>query len=202
MMKYDTIQKKLYKDVAYIEYGIVNGNNTIVFIKVGQDGSIFGYQNKYLDIAFELNRKHGYTVIVSSNPFDGSNPLDFDLENISEYCKKNSIKNYRIFFMGHSNGAKIGNIWGYKYKKIKKMLLINSPIFINWLNQKEGLKQIIDKDVLIVYGDKDQSYRYVELYNPLLNNQIKLKVVNNADHDFTGLLSEFKNLAYDFFKED
>ena len=69
MMKYDTIQKKLYKDVAYIEYGIVNGNNTIVFIKVGQDGSIFGYQNKYLDIAFELNRKHGYTVIVSSNPF-------------------------------------------------------------------------------------------------------------------------------------
>ena len=29
-----------------IDYGIVNGNNTIVFIKAGQDGSLYGYNNK------------------------------------------------------------------------------------------------------------------------------------------------------------
>ena len=33
-----------------IQYGIVNGSNTIVFIKVGANGSMYGYENKYLQI--------------------------------------------------------------------------------------------------------------------------------------------------------
>lgn len=51
-----------------IEYGIIHGNNTIVFIKVGLKGSIYGYKNKYLRIAKKLNKEHGCTVIVASNP--------------------------------------------------------------------------------------------------------------------------------------
>ena len=35
-----------------IDYGIVEGNNIIVFIKAGQDGSLYGYQNKYIKMAF------------------------------------------------------------------------------------------------------------------------------------------------------
>ena len=50
-----------------IEYGIIHGNNTIVFIKVGLKGSIYGYKNKYLRIAKKLNKEHGCTVIVASN---------------------------------------------------------------------------------------------------------------------------------------
>lgn len=29
-----------------IEYGIINGNNTIVFVKTGLEGSCYGYENK------------------------------------------------------------------------------------------------------------------------------------------------------------
>ncbi len=33
-----------------IEYGIIDGNNTIVFIKAGLEGSCYGYENKYVRI--------------------------------------------------------------------------------------------------------------------------------------------------------
>ena len=45
-MKYDKVFTKEFKDIATIEYGAIKGNNTIVFIKVGQDGSIYGYEDK------------------------------------------------------------------------------------------------------------------------------------------------------------
>ena len=46
-----------------IDYGIVEGNNIIVFIKAGQDGSLYGYQNKYIKMARRLNKKYGCSVI-------------------------------------------------------------------------------------------------------------------------------------------
>ena len=73
---YDKIIHSQFEDIAIIDYGIIKGNGTIVFIKAGQDGSMYGYQNKYLKIADNINKKFGYTVICSSNPFDGTNPLD------------------------------------------------------------------------------------------------------------------------------
>lgn len=51
-----------------IEYGIIVGNNTIVFIKTGMEGSCYGYENKYVRIGRLLNKKHGCSIISSSNP--------------------------------------------------------------------------------------------------------------------------------------
>ena len=68
MEKFDKEIKKEFKDIAIIEYGIVEGNNTIVFIKAGQNGSLYGYQNKYVRMANNLNKKYGCSVICSSNP--------------------------------------------------------------------------------------------------------------------------------------
>lgn len=45
-----------------IEYGIVNGDNTIVFIKAGQNGSLYGYNNKYIKMAKRLNSKYGISA--------------------------------------------------------------------------------------------------------------------------------------------
>ena len=87
-MKFD----KIIKD-GLIEYGIINGNNTIVLIKSGANGSLYGYNNKYLTIASRINKEYGYTVICSSNPFDGNNPLDNAMEVIDNY-----VKDYYFFF--------------------------------------------------------------------------------------------------------
>ena len=56
-LKFDKIVKSNLEDIAVIEYGIIEGNNTIVFIKSGQNGSIYGYNNKYIKMAKRLNKK-------------------------------------------------------------------------------------------------------------------------------------------------
>ncbi|MBP3462965.1 MAG: hypothetical protein J6K45_00540 [Clostridia bacterium] len=199
-MNYDEILKKEFRDIAIIEYGIIKGNSTIVFIKAGQDGSIYGYENKYLTIAKKLNEKYGYTVISSSNPFDGNNPLDHDMNVVKEYCVNNNIEDYKVYYMGQSNGARIGISWGYQHPEIKKLLLINSPIFINWHILKNGIIESNNQEMILVYGDKDNSYRYVELIKPLLTENKKLVIVNGADHNFVNMLDEFIDLPIKYFK--
>ena len=51
-----------------IEYGLVHGNEKIVFIKTGADGNIRGYQDKYLKMAHRVHERLGATVICASNP--------------------------------------------------------------------------------------------------------------------------------------
>lgn len=199
-MKYDEILKKEFRDIAIIEYGIIKGNSTIVFIKAGQDGSIYGYENKYLTIAKKLNEKYGYTVISSSNPFDGNNPLDHDMNVVKEYCVNNNIEDYKVYYMGQSNGARIGISWGYQHPEIKKLLLINSPIFINWHILKNGIIESNNQEMILVYGDRDNSYRYVELIEPLLTENKKLVIVNGADHNFVNMLDEFIDLPIKYFE--
>ena len=90
-MKYDIELHKQFGDITVIDYGIIKGSsNIILFIKSGQDGSMYGYENKYLKIAKNINKKYGATVICSSNPFDGNNPLDNAMEVIEDFCKDNN----------------------------------------------------------------------------------------------------------------
>ena len=114
-LKFDKEINSTFKDTITIEYGIVEGNNTIVFIKVGQDGSLYGYHNKYIKMAKRLNQKYGCSVICSSNPFDGNNPLDNAMEVIEDYAKK--FDDYKIYYLGYSNGALIGAWFGIKIIK-------------------------------------------------------------------------------------
>ena len=65
-LKFDKEIHSSFNDEV-IDYGIVEGNNTIVFIKAGQDGSLYGYQNKYIKMARRLNKKYGCSVICIMN---------------------------------------------------------------------------------------------------------------------------------------
>lgn len=56
-LKFDKEIHSKFEDIAIIDYGIVEGNNIIVFIKAGQNGSLYGYQNKYIKMAKRLNKK-------------------------------------------------------------------------------------------------------------------------------------------------
>ena len=80
-MDFDIIIHKTFKET-------IKGNEIIVLIKSGQNGSMYGYQNKYLNIAKTSNEKYNYTVICSSNPFDGNNSLDDAIKVIEITLKK------------------------------------------------------------------------------------------------------------------
>ena len=80
------------------------------------------------------------------------------------------------------------------------MLLINSPIFINWHVLKNGIIKSKNQEIIVVYGDRDDSYKYIGLIEPLLDNNKKLIIINGADHNFVNMLDEFINLPINYFK--
>ena len=200
-MKFDIIFSKTI-DNKEVNYGIIEGNNTILLIKAGQDGSMYGYQNKYLTIANNINKNYGYTVICSSNPLRKSNPLEQTIKVIEDYCKQKEFKDYKIYYMGLSNGGYIGATYAHLYPKIKRILLINMPIFTNWHKIKKGLKQFDGEMAILIYGTLDPSYKYAEMITMINRDNIKLEIIENADHNFVGRLNEFIDLPNKYFSSD
>lgn len=182
-----------------IDYGIVEGNNIIVFIKAGQDGSLYGYQNKYIKMARRLNKKYGCSVICSSNPFDGNNPLDNAMEIIEDYAK--IFDNYKIYYLGYSNGALIGAWFGVKYLKIKRMALVNGPLMYNFHKTKEGALSFNGDMISFIYGEYDQSIGYIDLLKNMENDKIKVFVEKGQDHHFSKSEESFQEIPEKYLFE-
>ena len=182
-----------------IDYGIVEGNNIIVFIKAEQDGSLYGYQNKYIKMARRLNKKYGCSVICSSNPFDGNNPLDNAMEIIEDYAK--IFDNYKIYYLGYSNGALIGAWFGVKYPKIKRMALVNGPLMYNFHKTKEGALSFNGDMISFIYGEYDQSIGYIDLLKNMENDKIKVFVEKGQDHHFSKSEESFQEIPEKYLFE-
>lgn len=188
-LRFDKEIKSAFNNYITIEYGIVEGNNTIVFIKAGQNGSLYGYHNKYIKMAKRLNEKYGCTVICSSNPFDGNNPLDDAMKVIEDYAKR--FNDYKIYYLGFSNGAIIGAWFGVKYPKIKRMALVNGPLMFNFHKTKEGALSFKGESISFIYGEYDQSIGYIDLLKAIENDIIKVFIEEGQDHHFSKSEEEF-----------
>lgn len=200
-LKFDKIVKSNLEDIAVIEYGIIEGNNTIVFIKSGQNGSIYGYNNKYIKMAKRLNKKYKCTVICSSNPFDGNNPLDNAFTVIEKYTSK--FEDYKVYYLGFSNGALIGAYFGINYPEIKRMLLVNMPLIYDINLIKNNFNNFNNEKVTIVYGSLDYSINLLENIKDIKSNRVDIKVILNEDHYFSKDEEDFYSLPekYLFYKE-
>ena len=198
-LKFDKEMHSKFEDIAIIEYGIEEGNNIIVFIKAGQNGSLYGYQNKYIKMAKRLNKKYGCSVICSSNPFDGNNPLDNAMEVIEDYAKR--FDDFKIYYLGYSNGALIGAWFGIKYPKIKRMALVNGPLMYNLYKTKEGTLSFKGESINFIYGEYDQSIGYVELLKSIENDKIKVFIEEGQDHHFSKSEEDFQKIPEKYLFE-
>lgn len=198
MENYDLVIENEIDLERKIEYGIIKGNEKIFFVKVGQNGNILGFEEKYLRMANKINKEKGYTVIVSSNMYLDEKIFNHDMDFIDKYCGNNKLNNYEICYFGNSNGAMLGIIKGYTCTKITKMILINSPLMVNWHKLKHGLDNLKNKEVHLIYGEKDPSYFYLKRFEPIMkdNHEIKLKIIVGADHNFQGMVEDFINLPF------
>ena len=173
------------------DYNVVYGSNNVVLIKVGLNGDIRGYNDKYVHMTNLIHEKTNNTVIVASNPDIGGNKLQTDIETTRRLvpgCE-------RIIYVGVSNGAVMGMQYAYLYPEIKEMILINGPLIMDWHKIKQGLYEFCGERITYIYGNKDKSYKYTELLEHIeMKTRSELCIVDGADHNFTGMEEEFINI--------
>ena len=177
-----------------IEYGIIDGNKTIVFIKAGMEGSCYGYENKYVKIGRLLNEKHGCSIISSSNPLGYHTDFAAEMDFIRDYAKQQNMKDSQVYFVGHSNGAALGIINACKFPEIKKLVCMNAPLMMKPQLLIHGIKEFSGEKMNLVYGSKDASFNMVKLYSELESDKIDFVRIHGADHNFTGCLDLFIEL--------
>lgn len=160
--------------------------NEVVLIVPGVDGSVDGYEDKYVKMADLITEHSGDTVVRISNPFISSfhwednvrKALEFIEAGQSEYF---DVKPKSIRIVGHSAGASVAAWLAHEYPKVKQLTLINmaekleADRIINSLESFNG-------SVCLVYGSEDPSIQF----GRKLGDNYKLTVVEGADHNFSG----------------
>jgi hypothetical protein len=163
------------------KFGVIKGDDRVVFIKTGAGGSIYGYENKYLNIARKIRDKYGFTVIISANPTDSFCILEDEIERVIEivgWCND-------IIYVGISNGALIGAQQCNRVWKVSHALLINAPLMINWYKTKAGAERFEGKCMHFVYGGEDSSARYIELIDCIDNDRCDYELLDSIGHNLS-----------------
>lgn len=172
-----------------IHIGYISGEGTTLFIKTGQGGSIYGYENKYLDLARRINAKYGYSVFVSATTSDTKDVYETEMQIVAETFGNS---NYEMFYFGVSKGGLIGCWYGVDNPKIKRILTVNAPLMINFHNRTlPAIKELTFSKLTMVYGSLDPSYRFVGFVERYTN----VKIIEGADHQLKGFSYVYEALA-------
>ena len=185
--------KVISKTVAgeKIQYGILNGNEKIVFIKVGSDGSIKGYQDKYLKMAHRAHARLGATVICASNPdVDYDAQVVADKAMISRVAADCGVSDYEVYFVGTSDGGYQNILLCQQVPQARKLLGINAS-----LNTVEDLVAQLQKlphvEKILVYGTGDDDFSCVPMLQTIACENLEIITVEGANHEFKGMVDEF-----------
>ena len=176
-----------------LSIGYIPGSTKVLFIKTGQGGTIYGYDNKYLDLATQVNEKYGYSVFVSATIIDTKDSFQKDIQLVEE-CLKTS--DFEIYYMGVSKGGLIGIWYGCDEPRIIKMVSINAPLMINYHGKTlPGIKKLGMDKLTMVFGSLDPSYKYV----PFVDKRANVQIINGADHNLSNSQMDLFDLVTNHF---
>ncbi len=172
-----------------IQYGQIQGNSTLLYIKVGAGGTILGYNNKYIKMAIDANRRYGCSVLVASNPDNILErcSLNYDMEFIHNHIDQCDIK---ILGMGISKGGLMFLQHAWRYTDITNVLVLNAPLMINTGRMLKGIANA-NCHFTCLYGSLDPSFPYVGLLEAYKN--VKLIRIQGANHHFSEHSETFQN---------
>ncbi|MDD7497935.1 hypothetical protein [Fibrobacter sp.] len=183
-MQFDLI-KSLGDGDNQIDYGFVFGDDRqkILLIKAGQDGSIYGYRNKYLKLACEMRDLYGFSMVCASTPSSDINQMAQLAEVVkSEFEIGGQTK---IYFMGISMGASIGCIGRTLFPEISRFLLVNPPLMINTTRICRSAKTFDGDMMTFVFGSLDPSAHLAGLLKLHERENMHVVVVPGQDHHFS-----------------
>ena len=170
---------KKYFTKTFIENGInigyIDGSNKVLFIKTGQGGSIFGYENKYLNLAVWAKEQYGCSVVVSSTSVDTQDAYDYDMN----FLEQIAGENIEVYYLGVSKGGLIGCWYGLEDGRIKRMTTVNAPLMINYHNRTlPALKKATQEQLTMIYGSEDPS----AFYTQSVAKYVKVEIIEGEDH--------------------
>lgn len=169
--------ERTYKEDK-MQIGYILGDHNAVLIKTGQGGSIYGYKNKYLDIALNLNKKYDCSVFVSATIIDDEPHFNKEMQLIEESLGDKA----EIYHIGISKGGLIGCWYASQHNRVKRILAINAPLMINFHNKTlPALKSAEHGKISMIYGSLDPSYKYI----PFISNYVDVQIIDGADHAFS-----------------
>ena len=179
-------------DGEKIKYGILFGNEKIVFIKVGVDGNIRGYQDKYLKMAHRVHSRIGATVICASNPYI-SEPAHIEADKvlIHKLITERDFENYEMYFVGNSDGGEHSLKLAQQFPETVTFFGINS----SWSNMEtflERIQSIPHARKIFVYGEKDSDFHDIApKLKALACDNLEIVVLDGVDHHFTDKVDDF-----------
>jgi hypothetical protein len=187
-------EKILRKSVGFekIEYGILFGDEKIVFIKVGAGGNIQGYQDKYLKMAHRVHERIGATVVCASNPYiSESAHIKADTTLINKVITERGFDNYEMYFVGTSDGGYHSLLLSQQFSQTSKYLGINSSHkgIEDFAERIQSLPHVMK---YLVYGRKDEDFdKDVPTMNVLECENLEIILLDEVDHDFKDRVDDF-----------
>ena len=189
--KYDEIEKCHQGDVI-INYGIIHGSETIVFIKLNYGSTIYDY--RYVKTAREVHDIYNCTVIVGSNPNGYKNDFESEMKFVQAYAEKQNLGNLQIYYMGFSIGASLGMIHGYKYPFIKRMLFLDGSLFRFPEEIINGIRSFSGEKITFVYGKEGPSKRQSRMIKKLEKENVSFYFYRRLAYLFSNSSLSFKEL--------
>ena len=183
-------------DGEKIKYGILFGNEKIVFIKVGADGNIRGYQDKYLKMAHRVHARIGATVICASNPYISEQAhIRSDKALIHKLITERGFENYEMHFVGTSDGGYHSLLLAQQFSQTVTYVGINSSH--NGIEDfAERILSLSRVQKILVYGRDDEDFdKDFPTMNGLTCDNLEIVVLDGVDHHFTDKINDFIALA-------
>lgn len=195
------MQKEEFEEKNKYEYEMIPGNNHILFIKTGFMGNIYGYKNRYIDIAISLHQKYGYSVYISRTISTKIEEWNADKAYIENYIQQRQFSDYNITFLGFSKGGVVGLLFATLEEKIGNIILINAPLMVNTDKIIYEVKALNNKFLTFIYSSFDVSHDYYKYLKELENDKIKIITIEGLNHNFRNYNEEIFKIIQNDLKD-
>jgi predicted esterase YcpF (UPF0227 family) len=153
----------------------------LVLIVPGVDGSVDGYQNKYVAMAERIQKACGATVIRMGNPMNLAHDHMRNLYEVMDYIEANfDTAHLKLDLIGHSLGGYMIGALAYSYDYVDQILMINPAVSLD----REDFKSLAERKIQnnhVLIGSNDPSYKYRDEFA----KYAQVHIVDGADHYFS-----------------
>lgn len=176
-----------------LDIAIHPADSKVVLLTVpGVDGSIDGYENKYVRIADSVQEQHGTAIVRIANPFITSYHWESNIRQAVNYILVNTEeitgnKDAEIRIMAHSAGAAVVAQIAWEYPEITRLLLINPATKLGIDKIQYGLSEFDGNMITVLFGSEDPSVGDVdEIAKLSIAKRVYMHILEGVDHNFSG----------------